>query len=109
MGLRHPLGGETPFKLGANLAPVHVDRLSCSASRGFDGIDDPAADAVRNNFPHGPVGPSDYRRSSRHGFDHDEPERLWPVDWKQKRTRIAEKLRFCVSPISPMNSMRGWS
>ena len=67
----------------------------CAAlAAAVDGIDDPAADAVRNDFRHGPVGPSDHRRSSRHGFDHDEPERLRPVDRKQKRTRIAEKFAF---------------
>ena len=91
MGVRHPLCGKTPFKLGANLAPVHVGDLSRSSRRGIDGTDDTAADAVRNDFRHGPVGPSDHRRSSRHCFDHDEPERLWPVDRKQKRARVAEK------------------
>jgi hypothetical protein len=35
-----------------------------------------------------------YRRSSRHRFNHDEPERLRPVDRKQQRARFAEKFAF---------------
>ena len=36
----------------------------------------------------------DHGRAARHGFDHDETERLRPVDRKQQPDRAAEEIRF---------------
>ena len=43
------------------------------------------------NFGDRTVAPCDHRRTACQGFDHDQSERLRPIDRKQQRSRVAQQ------------------
>ena len=57
--------------------------LPCDGlNRLVDAVDDKPSDAVVNHFRHRPARPCDDWRATGHGFDHDQAERLQPIDRK---------------------------
>jgi len=57
-------------------------------------LDDKAGEALVDDLRHRTAVVGDDRRAAGHGFDHDEPERLRPVDRNQEPDRAAEEIRF---------------
>jgi hypothetical protein len=57
---------------------------------------DEAADALIDDLGHRAPAEGEHRRAVGHGFDHDQPERLRPVDREQQRRGIPEKFPFSV-------------
>ena len=53
--------------------------------------DDPAA-AVLDHLRHRAAARRDHRRAARHRLDHDQAERLLPVDREERRPRVLEQL-----------------
>ena len=82
----------------------------------------PRPTAASSSFTMKPVTPSSitsgaepqpkrhHRRAAGHGLDHHQAERLGPVDREQQRRRRRRgRPASAASPISPMNSISGWS
>ena len=59
-------------------------------------IDNGAGEAVLDDLDHRAATEGQHRRSAGHGLDHGKPERLRPVDRKQQRLRLAQKLRLLL-------------
>src|SRR5579862_4631080 len=59
-----------------------------------DGIAHGAGNSLANHFGHSAAGKGVDRRSTRHGFDHDEAEWLFPLDREQKPHGSAEQFVF---------------
>src|SRR5262249_57423631 len=57
-------------------------------------VDDESGPPVDQELGDGPARSGDDRRAARERFDHDEPERLWPVDREQQRLRLPEEPGF---------------
>src|SRR5712675_2031878 len=55
-------------------------------------IDDKTRYAIIDDFRYRAGPERDHRRAARHGFDHDQAERLRPVDRKQQSGGIGKKL-----------------
>jgi hypothetical protein len=87
----HPLGRESAVELGPDAAPV--ESLDPWERRdGFvDGLDDIARHAVVDDFRHRAAAEGQHRRSAGHRLDHDDAERLRPIDRKQQGRRFAEE------------------
>lgn len=92
--LRHALGGEALLEGRPHLTTIQPVETSHRLRRITDGSDDVAGQAVIDHFRNRAAAERDHRRPAGHGFDHDEAERLRPVDRKQERAGIAEKFRL---------------
>jgi len=90
----HPRDSETRLEFLSNGGSAHRCSLPHGGYGGFQRIDDHAADVIGDDLRNRAIAPGDNRRTGRHGFDHHQPERLWPVDRKQKRPRFSEKWAF---------------
>src|SRR5258708_39621280 len=47
-------------------------------------LDEVAGHSVIDNFRRGTEPESNHGSAAGHGFDHDQSERLWPIDWKKE-------------------------
>jgi hypothetical protein len=56
-------------------------------------------DAILNQFRRRAAIERNNRRAASHGFDHDEPERLRPVDRDDQRHCAAEEMRFLADNL----------
>ena len=57
----------------------------------FDAVDDESGDSLVDDFGDGTSAECDHGSSASHGFDHDEAERLRPVDGKEQGGCVAEE------------------
>ena len=55
-----------------------------------------AGDAGIDDFRHRAAPEGKHRRAACHGLDHDQPERLRPVDRKEQRPRLAQKFALAA-------------
>ena len=55
-------------------------------------VDDDPAPPVLDHLGHGAVAGRDHRRPAGHRLDHDEAERLLPLDREERRARVLEQL-----------------
>src|SRR6266404_6846137 len=90
--LGHPLRGKALLEMRAYLAPVEFAEPPDGAGGFCFPIHDKAGYTVIDDFRHRARAERDNRRAARHGFDHDQAERLRPVDRKQQSCGIGEKL-----------------
>ena len=67
---------------------------STAATACVDVFDQKTCHSLVDDFRHGAPSEGDHRRPASHGLDHDQAERLRPVDRKKKRGRVAEELRL---------------
>ena len=65
-------------------APDGIDSI-------LDGIDDEPGHAIIDDLADRPAGKCDDGQAAGHGFDHDQPERLGPVNREEQGFRLAEK------------------
>src|SRR5713101_1598769 len=88
----HPLRRKAPLEMRTYLPPVEFSE----PPDGLDGfsfpIHDKAGYTVIDHFRYRARPERNNRRATRHGFDHDQTERLRPVDRKQQSGGIGEKL-----------------
>src|SRR5581483_9193264 len=63
-----------------------------------DTIDDITVFAVANDLRHRTARPCDHRRAARHGLDHHQPEGFRPIDGKEQRVSVAEKVALLLLP-----------
>src|SRR5215475_256107 len=78
--LRHPPGRETLLEARAHLVAVELAEAADRLDRLGFSIDDEACDALVDHLRDGAAAEGDDRRAARHGLDHDQTERLGPVD-----------------------------
>src|SRR5829696_4022860 len=81
--LRHSPGGKPFLEMPADLPPIEFGKSSERFNSRCFPRDDKAGYAVVNDLRHGPGLEGDDGRPAGHGLDHDETERLWPIDRKQ--------------------------
>jgi hypothetical protein len=56
----------------------------------FLGLDNEPGYTILDDW-HGTGAVGDRGRSARHGFNHDQIKRLWPIDWEQQGGSLSEK------------------
>jgi hypothetical protein len=94
---RHSVRGKAFLEAGAYLSPVEPAQIAHGPDSLLLVIHDEARHAILNDLGHGPVAVGDHWRPTGHRLDHDEAERLRPIDRKQQGRRPGEKrllLRF---------------
>ena len=57
-------------------------------------FDEIAGHAIVDDFRRGTAPESNHGSAASHGFDHDQPEGLRPVDWKKQGVCVPEELRL---------------
>src|SRR5215510_6106806 len=77
---------------GTTGMPIEAGDTIDGLHRLVKAVHDKASHAVRDDFGHGSAAPGDHRRATGQGLDHDEAERLRPVDGKEQRVGVAQKL-----------------
>jgi hypothetical protein len=82
------------LKLLADRRSVQTANLANCSHRAFNRVHNKSGDAFVDDLWNRTFAPGDNRRTGRHGFDHDKTKRFRPVDGKEQRKRIAEKLIF---------------
>ena len=87
---------EARLELASDPLAAHDASTVHRAHRLIHRFDDDAGDAVVHHFRNRAGAPGDDRRARRHRLDHDEAERLRPVDGEEERERIAEEARLGV-------------
>src|SRR5215831_15395072 len=88
----HPLGGEALLHVAPAVERVDVVYpLDCLGDLAPVVDHDPAL-AVAHHLGNGAVPRGDHRGPARHRLDHDEAERLLPLDRKERRARVLKQL-----------------
>src|SRR6266480_7220945 len=93
---RHPPCGEARLKLLSDGMPAEPGEAIDGADRAGLILHDEAGQTLVDDLGHRATVIRNYRRTACHRFDHDEAERLWPVDRDQQPNRAAEEVRFFV-------------
>src|SRR5947207_572052 len=97
--LRHPRRSEPFLEMPAHLASIEFRKSSCDRFNGFRfPRHDKAGYAVVDDLRHGAGLEGNDRRAAGHSLDHDEAERFEPINGKQQRRGVREKLplRFII-------------
>lgn len=74
------------------MGPVDGIYGAGGGNRLIEVCDDETAHPVLDDFRHGTLAVGDDRRAAGHGLDHDQTERLRPIDGEEKGSGIAEKI-----------------
>src|SRR6201987_6544610 len=88
----HALSAEALFEDPAAASPIELPDASHSAHGLFEIPDGVAGRAVVDDFRDRARAISNDGCAASHGFDHYEPEGLGPIDRKQQRTGVSQKL-----------------
>src|SRR3954449_4576125 len=81
--LRHSPCGKSLLEMSAHLTSVALGKPSNRLYGLCFAWHDKACDAVVDDLWHCARSEGDHGRAAGHGLDHDETERLWPIDRKQ--------------------------
>src|SRR5215203_1525863 len=92
----HVGGSESRVEIPSYCRSVHLSCGLDSRCGIFHRFYDEARLTVCDHFRHRPVSPSNYRCSGRHGLNHHEPKRLWPVDWEKQGTSFPKERAFLL-------------
>ena len=88
----HAGGGKPPLKASAHPAAIERQDAADFADGLVDAVDHLAGNATVDHFRHGAVAEGENRCSAGHGLNHDQAERLRPIDWKKQRTGVTQEL-----------------
>src|ERR1700733_7294719 len=91
--LRHSARSETLLEAPPDFLARQMTEPVDRAYGAVDVLDDKSSDAVVDDLRHGATIEGDDRGATSHGFDHDQTERLRPVEGNQQHDRAAEELR----------------
>src|ERR1019366_1109439 len=80
----HPLGGEAAVEFSAYLSSIQACCPSDCRHCFLNCVDNKSGDTLRHDLGNRVAPECNHRRATRHGFDHNQPERLRPVDRKQQ-------------------------
>ena len=94
--LRHAARGEALLETAADFFARQMAEPVDGADGAVDVLDDEAGEAVVDDFRHRAAIERDDRRAAGHGLDHDQAERLRPVDRHQQRDRAAQEFRLLL-------------
>src|SRR6516164_6318904 len=92
----HASRAESLFETFAASAAVESAQAFDCLYRFIHAIHDESAHAVLDDLLHRTSTKRDHGRSAGHGFDHDQPEGLRPIDGKQQRRRLAQECTLAV-------------
>src|SRR5664280_298528 len=90
----HPLGGEAAVEFSAYLSSIQAFCPSDCRHCFLDCVDNKSGDTLRHDLGNRAAPECNHRRATRHGFDHDQPERLRPVDRKQQGGGTTKEVFF---------------
>src|SRR5215475_11944022 len=90
----HAASGKSPFKSSAAACAVELLKVAQSDQGFFFAVHDKAGYPVIDNFGNRAAVESDGWRSAGHSLNHGKPERFRPINWKQVRERVSQKIRF---------------
>src|SRR5262245_7646309 len=91
---RHPFGREALIKPSPYRLPVQTGSRSDRCDRFGHAVYDDAGHAGIDHLTHRAAIKRQHRCATGHRFDHYQPERLRPIDWEQKRPRVANESDF---------------
>ena len=89
---RHALCRESLLKPTTDLSAIELGDPADGAHGLLDVMDNKPCDTIFDYLGYGSARKGNHGRTAGHGFDHDQSKGLGPVDWKQQRASIAEKL-----------------
>src|SRR5947207_13838752 len=95
---RHPARGESRLELFADCISAQAGKAIDRGDRADFVLHDKAGKPVIDDLRDRATDVGNDRGAARHRFDHDEAERLRPVDRDQPSDRAAQKLRFFGIP-----------
>src|SRR5437764_2462405 len=88
----HPLGREALLEAGPYTASIELAEPSDGVDRLRLPLDDEPGDALVDHLRHRAGSKRDDRRTAGHRLDHDQAERLGPIDGEQQGCGTRQKL-----------------
>src|SRR5207248_11243987 len=82
------------FEFAAAARPTDLLNFPHRFHRAIDILDDEACLSFNNNFRDRTAGKTNHWRPAGKRFNHDQSERLRPVDWKEQSSGAAEQFVF---------------
>src|SRR5438105_14263428 len=95
--LGHAAGTEALFEGFATARTDHSRHLTHGLNRLFDAGHNKSRDPFLHDFRHGAVWPGDDRRAASQGLDHDQAERLRPIDREEERQRPGHQILLVLA------------
>src|SRR5207244_3642526 len=96
--LGHPASAEALLERRPAPSPVYLTQPSDSRNRVFLVLDNETRHPILEHLRHRPAVESDDRSPTRQGFNHDQTERLRPVDGEKECGSAPQELVLLFAP-----------